>query len=77
MCSIADGLNRVGTLAPSFFTGSLVKHYGAPRVMQIGFVLLLGHVTITLLGFEFFHFLSALILLGVGSTSSRSSAWSP
>lgn len=56
----------VGMFAPSFFTGSLVKHYGAPRVMQIGFVLLLGHVVITLLGFEFFHFLSALILLGVG-----------
>jgi MFS family permease len=34
--------------------------------MQIGFVLLLGHVVITLLGFDFLHFLSALILLGVG-----------
>jgi MFS family permease len=56
----------IGMFAPSFFTGSLVKRYGAPRVMQIGFVLLLGHVVITLLGFEFLHFLSALILLGVG-----------
>ena len=34
--------------------------------MQIGFVLLLGHVVIALLGLEFLHFLSALILLGVG-----------
>ncbi len=56
----------VGMFAPSFFTGSLVKRYGAPRVMQIGFVLLLGHVVIALLGVEFPHFLSALILLGVG-----------
>ncbi|MFZ2854423.1 MAG: MFS transporter [Rhodocyclaceae bacterium] len=56
----------VGMFAPSFFTGSLIKRYGAPRIMQIGFVLLLGHVTITLLGVEFLHFLSALILLGVG-----------
>lgn len=56
----------VGMFAPSFFTGSLVKRYGAPRIMQIGFVLLLGHVTIALLGIEFLHFLSALILLGVG-----------
>jgi MFS family permease len=34
--------------------------------MQTGFVLLLAHVGISLLGVEFLHFLSALILLGVG-----------
>lgn len=56
----------VGMFAPSFFAGPLVKRYGAPRIMQSGFVLLLGHVAITLLGVEFLHFLSALILLGVG-----------
>ncbi|MDO9052518.1 MAG: MFS transporter [Gallionella sp.] len=56
----------VGMFAPSFFTGSLIRRYGAPQIMQIGFVLLLGHVVITLLGIEFLHFLSALILLGVG-----------
>ena len=56
----------VGMFAPSFFTGSLIRRYGAPRIMQIGFVLLLGHVVITLLGLDFLHFLSALILLGVG-----------
>jgi len=56
----------VGMFAPSFFTGSLIKRYGAPRIMQIGFVLLLGHVTIALLGFDFLNFLSALFLLGVG-----------
>ena len=56
----------VGMFAPSFFTGTLVKRFGAPRIMQIGFVLLLGHVGISLLGTEVLHFLSALILLGVG-----------
>ncbi|MDO8988633.1 MAG: MFS transporter [Sideroxyarcus sp.] len=56
----------VGMFAPSFFTGSLIKRHGAPRIMQIGFVLLLGHVVVSLLGIEFLHFLSALILLGVG-----------
>ncbi|WP_309626299.1 MFS transporter [Methylibium sp.] len=56
----------VGMFAPSFFTGTLVKRFGAPRIMQIGFVLLLGHVGIALLGTEVLHFLSALILLGVG-----------
>ncbi len=56
----------VGMFAPSFFTGNLIKRYGAPRIMQTGFILLLAHVGITLLGVEFLHFLSALILLGVG-----------
>ncbi len=56
----------VGMFAPSFFTGALVQRYGAPRVMQAGFVLLLGHVAVALSGVEFLHFLSALVLLGVG-----------
>jgi MFS family permease len=56
----------VGMFAPSFFTGSLIKRYGAPRIMQTGFVLLLGNVALALSGVEFLHFLSALVLLGVG-----------
>ncbi len=56
----------VGMFAPSFFTGSLIRRYGAPRIMQIGFTLLLGNVVISLIGIEFLNFLSALILLGVG-----------
>lgn len=56
----------VGMFAPSFFTGNLIKRHGAPRIMQTGFVLLLGHVAIALSGLEFLHFASALILLGVG-----------
>jgi hypothetical protein len=56
----------VGMFAPSFFTGELVARYGAPRIMQIGFVLLLGHVAVAVSGLQLLHFLSALILLGVG-----------
>lgn len=56
----------VGMFAPSFFTGYLITCYGAPRIMQAGFILLLGHVVLALSGVEFMHFLSALILLGVG-----------
>jgi predicted MFS family arabinose efflux permease len=56
----------VGMFAPSFFTGSLVQRFGAPRIMQAGFVLLFAHVVVSLSGLEFLHFLSALILLGVG-----------
>lgn len=56
----------VGMFAPSFFTGDLVKRFGAPRIMQLGFILLLGHVAVAVSGLEFLHFLSALILLGLG-----------
>ncbi len=55
-----------GMFAPSLFTGGLVARSGAPRVMQAGFVLLIGHVAIAVSGIEYLHFLSALILLGVG-----------
>ena len=34
--------------------------------MQAGFVLLIGHVAIASAGVEYLHFLSALVLLGVG-----------
>lgn len=56
----------VGMFAPSFVTGDLVKRFGAPRVMQTGFMLLAGHVAIALQGSEFLNFLSALTLLGIG-----------
>jgi MFS family permease len=56
----------VGMFAPSFFTGALIGRFGAPRIMQAGFILLLGNVLVALSGVEFLHFLSALVLLGVG-----------
>ncbi|MBI5716308.1 MAG: MFS transporter [Burkholderiales bacterium] len=55
-----------GMFVPSFFTGSLVARFGAPRVMQAGFVLLMGHVAVAASGIEYLHFLGALVLLGVG-----------
>jgi MFS family permease len=56
----------VGMFAPSFVTGSLIRRYGAPRIMQVGFVLLLAHVAVALAGVELLHFFSALVFLGVG-----------
>lgn len=56
----------VGMYAPSFFAGTLIARLGAAHIMQWGFVLFVGHIVITLMGNEFLHFLSALILLGVG-----------
>ena len=55
-----------GMFAPSFVTGSLIKRWGALRIMQVGFVLLLIHVAIALSGIEFLNFLSALVFLGIG-----------
>jgi MFS family permease len=52
--------------APSFFTGTLVTRYGAPRVMQLGFILLACHVLVSMTGNSFAHFVSGLVLLGVG-----------
>ena len=56
----------LGMFLPSFFTGSLIARFGAPRIMLAGVALLLGHVAIALSGVEFLHFASALILLGIG-----------
>jgi MFS family permease len=56
----------LGMFAPSFFTGALIARFGAPRVMVVGFALLTGHVAIALAGTGLLHFLSGLVLLGVG-----------
>jgi MFS family permease len=56
----------LGMFAPSFFTGNLIRRFGVLAIMGTGVVLLLGHVAIALSGVEFLHFLSGLILLGVG-----------
>lgn len=56
----------LGMFAPSFFTGNLIRRFGVLTIMGTGVVLLLGHVAIALSGVEFLHFLSGLILLGVG-----------
>jgi predicted MFS family arabinose efflux permease len=55
-----------GMFAPSFFTGTLIARFGAPRIMQVGFVLLLVHVAVASAGVEWLNFLAALVLLGVG-----------
>ncbi|HUX91946.1 MAG TPA: MFS transporter [Gallionellaceae bacterium] len=56
----------LGMFAPSFFTGNLIRRFGVLTIMTSGVVLLLGHVAIALSGMEYLHFLSGLILLGVG-----------
>jgi predicted MFS family arabinose efflux permease len=56
----------IGMFAPGFFTGALIKRIGVMWVLRMGVALNIACVMIALSGITFFHFLSALFLLGVG-----------
>lgn len=56
----------IGMFAPGFFTGHLIKRFGALPVMGAGVVLYLACIAIALSGLELHHFTVALFLLGVG-----------
>ena len=51
---------------PSFFTGHLIKKYGAEKIAGIGMLLLITAGVTGLAGITFGHFAVALILLGLG-----------
>lgn len=56
----------LGMFVPSFFTGHLIKRYGALPIMAVGAVLNLACVAVALSGVDLMQFLVALFLLGVG-----------
>jgi MFS family permease len=56
----------IGMFAPGFFTGNLIKRYGAIRIMSIGVLLNLICIGVALSGIEVMHFLASMFLLGVG-----------
>jgi MFS family permease len=56
----------LGMFLPSFFTGNLIRRFGVLPVMGAGIALLGSHVAVALSGIEFLHFVSGLVLLGVG-----------
>jgi MFS family permease len=56
----------LGMFVPSFFTGHLIKRFGALKVMSAGVLLNLGCVAVALSGVDLMQFLVALLLLGVG-----------
>jgi MFS family permease len=56
----------IGMVAPGFFTGHLIKRYGALPIMGVGVALNLACVAIAVSGVELHHFAVALFLLGVG-----------
>ena len=56
----------LGMFVPSFFTGHLIKRFGALPVMGVGAVLNLVCVVVALSGVDLMQFLVALFALGVG-----------
>ena len=56
----------IGMFAPGFFTGHLIKRFGALPVMGVGLALNGACIVVALSGVELHHFLVALFVLGVG-----------
>jgi MFS family permease len=56
----------IGMFAPGFFTGALIKRFGALPVMGVGVLLNAGCIAVALSGVDLHQFLIALFLLGVG-----------
>jgi MFS family permease len=56
----------VGMYAPGFFTGTLIKRFGALRIIVLGIVLMGACVAVALSGIALWQFWTALVLLGVG-----------
>jgi MFS family permease len=74
----------IGMFAPGFFTGHLIKRFGAIPIMGVGVALNVLCIAIALSGVDLHQFLIALFLLGVGwnflftaSTTLSLKAYSP
>lgn len=52
--------------APSFFTGRLIRRFGAETIVAIGLAILMACAVIAHAGIELWNFWGALILLGIG-----------
>mgnify|MGYP001041852265 FL=1 len=56
----------IAMFGPSFFTGSLIKRFGAGRVATVGLLLTGLSAAVGLAGIDIAHFWATLILLGLG-----------
>ena len=56
----------LGMFVPSFFTGTLIRRFGALPVMGVGVLLNLACIVVALTGVDLMSFLIALLTLGVG-----------
>ena len=73
MCGLSIGNSNFGLqwhivamYGPSFFTGSLIARYGAPKIIATGLLLEAVAATIGLSGITALHFWATLIVLGLG-----------
>lgn len=55
----------LGMFAPSFFTGTLIQHLGAKRIILCGIILLILSAVMNLLGNGFYHYLLSGIFVGI------------
>ena len=74
----------LGMYLPSFFTGRLIKRFGALPLMVLGLALEAGCIAFALHGNDVMHFLGALFVLGVGwnflfigGTTLATQTWRP
>jgi hypothetical protein len=56
----------VAMYGPSFFTGSLIARFGAPRIVALGLLLEAARQASAFPGITALHFWATLIVLGVG-----------
>jgi len=56
----------VGMYAPGFFTGSLIKNFGALKVVFAGALLMAVCVAVAVSGVAIWQFWTALVVLGIG-----------
>ena len=56
----------VAMYGPSFFTGTLIARFGAPRIVAIGLLLEAGAAAVGLSGITAMHFWATLAILGIG-----------
>ena len=56
----------VGMFLPGFLTGHLIKKFGVVRIIATGAAILLSSILVALNGLTLTHFLTSLILLGIG-----------
>ncbi len=56
----------IGMFAPGFFTGHLIRRFGAVPIMAVGVLLNAGCIAVALSGVDLHRFLAALLLLGIG-----------
>ncbi|TPE50326.1 MFS transporter [Maribrevibacterium harenarium] len=56
----------LGMFAPSFITGRLITRFGTQKIIYLGCIMLLGCVLLNQFGLTYWHFWTALVLLGIG-----------